>query len=76
MDRQTIIAVVDVIVQIAALLIALLCAKNIFAALKNKYVFINSKKATRAAEPVGYWLVVVSWVVVLSVFASILASSF
>ncbi len=76
MDRQTIIAVVDVVVQIAALLIALLCVKSIFAALRKKYVFINSKKATRAAEPVGYWLVVVSLAVVLAVFTSILVSSF
>jgi len=76
MDRQTIIAIVDVVLQIAALLIALLCAKNIFSALRNNYVFINSKKATKAEEPVGYWLVIVSWSVVLAVFASVFVSSF
>ena len=76
MDRQTIIAIVDVVLQLAALLIALLCAKNIFSAIKNKYVFINSKKATRAEEPVGYWLVIVSWIVVLAVFATMFVSSF
>jgi hypothetical protein len=76
MDRQTIIVVVDVAVQIAALLIALLCVKNIYSALGNKYVFINGKKATRTAEPVGYWLVMVSWAVVLVVFASVFVSSF
>lgn len=69
-DRSTIIAIDDVVVQIGALLLVLLCAKNIFAALRNKYVFINGQKATKAAEPVGYWLVIVSWVVVMAVFAS------
>lgn len=76
MDRQTIITVVDTFLQIAALLIAVLCAKNIFSALRNKYVFINSRKATRAEEPVGYWLVIVSWIVVLGVFASVFVSNF
>lgn len=76
MDRQIIIGIIDVIVQVAALLIALLCAKSIFSAIRNKYVFINSKKATRAEEPLGYWLVIVSWAVILAVFASIFVSKF
>lgn len=76
MDRQIIIGIVDVIVQVAALLIGLLCAKSIFSAIRNKYVFINSQKATRAEEPLGYWLVIVSWFVVLAVFASIFVSKF
>ena len=76
MDRQTIIAIVDVVLQGAALLIALFCAKSVFSAIKNKYVFFNGKKATRADEPVGYWLVIVSWIVVLAVFASVFASGF
>ena len=75
MDREVIISIVDAVLQIAALLIALLCAKNIFSAFKNKYVFINSKKATAADEPIGYWLVILSWLVVLAVFVSFLVSS-
>ncbi len=76
MDRQNVITIIDSAVQIAALLIALLCAKNIYSVFRNKYVFINSEKATRSAEPVGYWLVIASWIVVLAVFASVFVSSF
>ncbi len=75
MDRQTLIMIVDGIVQVAALLFVLLCAKNIFSAMKNRYVFINGKKASRSEEAVGYWLVIVSWIVVLAVFASVFISN-
>jgi lipid-A-disaccharide synthase-like uncharacterized protein len=76
MDRETIIAIVDVVLQIAALLFVLLCAKKVFFALRNKYVFINSQKATRTEEPLGYWLMIVSWIGVSAVFAYVFVSSF
>jgi hypothetical protein len=76
MDREPIIAIVDVVLQMAALLIALLCAKNIFSAFRNKYVFINSQKATRAEGPLGYWLAIVTWIGVVAMFSYVFVSSF
>lgn len=76
MDRQIIIVIVDALLKFAALLIAFFCAKNVFFALKNKYVFINGKKAMRSEEPWGYWLVILSWLVIVGLFGSFIVSSF
>lgn len=62
------ITLVDAAVLVAVWLIALLCIKNIFSALRNKFVFINGKKATRIEEPLGYWLVIFSWLIVFAIF--------
>lgn len=74
MDRQTIITIVDSTFQIAALLVVLLSARSVFSAIKNRYVFINGKKATLANEALGYWLVLLSWVVVAGVFSGVFVS--
>lgn len=76
MIRELIIGIVDVMVQIAAILILLWCAMNVYSALKSQHLFYNSKKVTRVDEPVGFWIAIMSLIVVMVVFGVLVYRGF
>lgn len=69
MDRSTVVFLVDSALIAAAALIVLLCIRAIFVSLRRRYVYINGKKATVDDEPIGFWLVIISWVVLSVLFS-------
>lgn len=69
MDRSTVIFVIDSFLIAAGAIIVLLCIRAVFVSLRRRFVYINGKKATIEAEPVGYWLVIMSWAGVCALFS-------
>jgi hypothetical protein len=43
---------------------------SVFKSLKRGYVFINRQQATKSEEPLGFWLIIMSWVI-LTVLISV-----
>lgn len=71
MDRSTIFLITDSALIAAAALIVFLCVRAIFVSFRRRFVYINGKKATVESEPVGFWLVILSWAA-LSVLLSLI----
>lgn len=69
MEKSTVVFLVDSALVAAAALIVMLCIRAVFVSLKRKYVYINGKKATVEAEPVGFWLVIFSWIALSILFS-------
>lgn len=69
MDRSTILFITDSVLIAAAALIVFLCVRAIVVSIKRRFVYINGKKATIEAEPVGFWLVIFSWAALSVLFS-------
>lgn len=69
MDRSTFFFFTDALLIAVAGLVVLLCIRAVIVSLRRRFVYINGKKATLEAEPVGFWLVIISWIVLSVVFS-------
>lgn len=68
MNRGAVTFFIDSALIAVAALIVIFCVRAIFVSLKRKFVYINGKKATVEDEPVGFWLVIASWLVLSVLF--------
>ena len=69
--KSTIVFLVDSAVVAVAALVVLLCIRAACVSLRRRFVYINGKRATVEGEPLGYWLLIVSWIGVAYVFACV-----
>lgn len=67
-DRQWLINAIDFLLYLLTLAVSMYSVGRIFTGIRDKYVPINGRKANREDEPVGYWIVIVSWLIVLYIF--------
>lgn len=62
MNREAILLVIDVLIRAGFGLWALLCLRYLWRSFRRDFVYINGQVATRKAEPLGFWLAVISLV--------------
>jgi hypothetical protein len=64
MSHEAIILIIGTLVRVGFAIWAVVCVRYIWASLKRGHVYINGQAATRVAEPMGFWLVLLSVLVV------------
>ena len=69
MNREVVLTAIDVLVRVGFGVWAIFCLSYLYQSLRRGHVYINGQAATRQAEPVGFWLVVIALlgIVILSV---------
>lgn len=72
MDRESIVAVTDVVLIIVGVLLIILLIKSVLVSLKRGYVYINGQQATKSDVPLGFWLVILSWIVLALLFSLVI----
>lgn len=67
--RESFVAVVDAVLIGAGVLLVGLLIRSVVVSLRRGYVYINRQQATRADAPLGFWLVIASWIVLSILFS-------
>lgn len=67
MDREVVLVAIDVLLRVGFGIWAVVCLRYLYRSLRRGHVYINGQVATRGAEPVGFWLVMIAQTVVICV---------
>lgn len=65
MSREVILFAIDIVLRVGFAIWAAFCVRYIWRSFKRDFVFINGQPAARGSDPLGFWLVVLSLVVVV-----------
>ena len=60
MSREAALTAIDVLIRAGFGIWAAFCLRYLWQSFRRGHVYINGQAATRQAEPVGFWLVVVA----------------
>lgn len=60
MNREIVLTAIDFLIRAGFGFWAVSCLRYLWLSLRRGHVYINGQVATRRAEPVGFWLVVVA----------------
>ena len=65
MSREVALVVLDVLIRGGFAVWAFFCIRYVWNSFRRGHVFINGQPATRQAEPLGFWLAVLSLLAVV-----------
>ena len=69
MNREATLLALDVLIRIGFGVWAVFCLRYLWRSFRRDFVYINGQVATRKAEPLGFWLAVLSLVGVVGISA-------